>query len=158
GRECFCDHEITSAKVDDSECAAPCTGQANEVCGGSERLTVYKPPVYSPKTNPGDGSTFTYLGCYPDSVENRLLPVEPMDGPDVTIPKCVHECRNAGFISNSTHTAYAGVEYGQKCFCGINTVLPDPAPGSLPAVTGCDIPCKGDGNELCGGANHLNIY
>ncbi|KAF2443322.1 WSC-domain-containing protein [Karstenula rhodostoma CBS 690.94] len=113
GRECFCDWDNNAVKADENDCSQPCNGNSAEACGAPFRLSIYQAPNDVPITNPGDGSTFKYVGCYPDSRENRLLPSEPLSGSTVTVARCINACRSAGFSSNATSTAYAGAEYGQ---------------------------------------------
>jgi hypothetical protein len=52
-------------------------------------------------------------------------------------------------------TAYSwfGLEYSTQCFCG-----PYPRNSSVPAISGCDMPCGGDARERCGGPNRLDMY
>ncbi|OAG01827.1 uncharacterized protein CC84DRAFT_222705 [Paraphaeosphaeria sporulosa] len=99
--------------VNDSECGMSCTGNVGETCGGPVRINVYQGPTDLPITSRGDDITFKYIGCYPDAVESRLLPAEPLAGLTLTVGTCIDACRSAGFSSNERSTAYAGVEYSQ---------------------------------------------
>lgn len=42
--QCFCGSQLDSAslKVSDSDCNTPCDGYQNQICGGSNRLSVYQ--------------------------------------------------------------------------------------------------------------------
>ncbi|KAJ6258332.1 hypothetical protein Dda_6372 [Drechslerella dactyloides] len=43
GRECWCGNSLQSGvEAPDTECKTPCTGNANELCGGPSRLAIYK--------------------------------------------------------------------------------------------------------------------
>ncbi|OSX63499.1 hypothetical protein POSPLADRAFT_1045823 [Postia placenta MAD-698-R-SB12] len=49
---------------------------------------------------------------------------------------------------------YAGVEYGDTCFCG-NGIDNQGVPADS---SNCDIACTGDSSETCGGDYYLDIY
>lgn len=42
GAECYCGHKIQSANTSDSECNMECTGEKSNVCGGPNRLSIYR--------------------------------------------------------------------------------------------------------------------
>lgn len=45
GRECYCGNLIEGGTIaDDSECNIPCAGDNSEICGGSNRLTIFSRP------------------------------------------------------------------------------------------------------------------
>lgn len=48
GDECFCGNKL-GKKKSDSECKTPCTGDKEQVCGGSWRLAVYKNTKFVPR-------------------------------------------------------------------------------------------------------------
>ncbi|KAF7302008.1 hypothetical protein MIND_00767100 [Mycena indigotica] len=42
GRECWCNLQLPSTpKLNDNACATACTGNTNQLCGGTSKLTVY---------------------------------------------------------------------------------------------------------------------
>ncbi|KAK7533059.1 uncharacterized protein J3D65DRAFT_634226 [Phyllosticta citribraziliensis] len=64
----------------------------------------------------------------------------------LTAAKCFEFCGDG--------SQYAGLEYGQECWCApylsaLSTQLPDLA---------CDIPCKGANKTACGGSLTLTLY
>lgn len=60
---------------------------------------------------------------------------------------CLSACRDGGF-------PFAGLEFGQECWCGV--VL---ANDTQKVDAGeCNMPCHGDGSQLCGGRSRLNIF
>lgn len=76
-QQLFCEHVLTPYAKDcgsalapaatnatESDCSSPCTGNANEPCGGANRLSLYysSQPV-GPQPNPGVNG-FSYVGCY----------------------------------------------------------------------------------------------
>jgi hypothetical protein len=135
GTQCFCGTalENDSESISPSNCATPCAQNANEVCGGSNALSLY---VIVP--------IWQSMGCYSDTTLKRTL-AQSLNVGGNTVEKCQAACQNAGYV-------YAGMEFGTQCFCG-NTIDNGGAPTS-----GCGTPCPGDASETCGGANALSLY
>lgn len=42
GAECYCGHKIQAANVSEAECDMECKGERGSVCGGANRLSVYR--------------------------------------------------------------------------------------------------------------------
>ncbi|CCA66988.1 related to glyoxal oxidase precursor [Serendipita indica DSM 11827] len=85
-------------------------------------------------------------GCFEDSINARVLPNQryPAGGPSaMTVELCVDACRADGF-------SVAGLEWAQECWCG------DDIPSN--GAQSCDMACKGNPNEHCGGGNRINVY
>jgi hypothetical protein len=91
--------------------------------------------------------TWSYQGCYTDSVGSRTLQGATYNGDAVTDEACVAFCNQKGF-------SYAGTEYAGQCYCD-NTIL---APGALAASADCDMACTGNASEACGGPNRLTLF
>lgn len=145
-KECYCDNDFRNGGIpEETGCDMPCSGASDETCGGGNRLSVYEntgelsPPE---PTYPGWSSQ----GCYTDSVANRALPNQVYVEGDMTVDKCTSQCFSLGY-------PLAGVEFGHECFCADSI-----GSSGTPATSGCDMPCTGAGNEICGGADRLNIY
>jgi len=47
---------------------------------------------------------------------------------------------------------YAGLEFGAECYCGHKIQAPNASDSE------CNMECKGEKSNLCGGANRLSIY
>ena len=70
GVQCFCDNFVRNGgnQTDDSDCNQDCSGNANEICGAGNRMSVYsnatlqifQPPTAQTTNLPGD---WTYVGC-----------------------------------------------------------------------------------------------
>ena len=93
----------------------PCTGNATQVCGAGNRLTVFHTTqaLTGPGVNPGPPG-WTSLGCYSDAAGARTLAngVQTTGGGSVmTIALCTSACKSAGY-------SLAGAEYGGECYCG----------------------------------------
>ncbi|KDQ34140.1 hypothetical protein PLEOSDRAFT_1031730, partial [Pleurotus ostreatus PC15] len=65
----------------------------------------------------------------------------------LTIESCIAICDNAGFI-------FAGVEFGQECYC--DSVIQDP--GVETDISECNFACSGNPAEVCGSGGHMNIF
>lgn len=149
GRECFCGYEISSqsSQVAESDCSFPCAGASGEPCGAGDRLNIFTNGVAPAVENPGVNG-FTSLGCYTDNVSARTLSTfEPSSDGIVFVRGCTQTCASLGFT-------YAGLEYGQECFCG-NEILNG---ASQTPASDCNMPCNGNKTETCGGSNRINLY
>ncbi|KAJ7122651.1 galactose oxidase [Mycena crocata] len=103
------------------------------------------PPVHSPDSLPGNWSS---VGCYTDSANTRTLTgVATADIVNMTVENCIGFCDSRQFI-------FAGVEFMLECYCD-NFIEPS---GIAAPIAECDLPCTGDSEESCGGANRLNIF
>ncbi|KAL0938080.1 copper radical oxidase [Colletotrichum truncatum] len=149
--ECYCDNNILSgAQSGQSGCNMLCSGNSTEYCGGSNRISVYQSTAKG-KTAGEIPSGWTAQGCLKDNVLGRALTVAMAitGGPaSMTAEGCVDACSSAGY-------KIAGVEYSQECWCG-NTIQNGGVP-TLPS-DGCNMPCRGNTLETCGGSNRLNVY
>lgn len=61
--QCFCGVEGDMPEEISDSCNIPCGGDENEICGGINAISVYKPIVAS-----GGG-----LGCYADMIADRIF-------------------------------------------------------------------------------------
>ena len=85
-----------------------------------------------------------YLGCFVDSEGDRTLTGKFVKGVQVlTTEYCADFC--SGYD-------YFGTEYGQECFCGLETDTFNVT------STACTKTCKGDDDQICGGNNAISIY
>jgi len=136
GTQCFCGAAIQNgaAPVAPESCNLACAGDAAQVCGGSNAVSLYE-------VTPAWQS----LGCYSDKGTARTLS-SSAGVPGNTVAKCQAACAAAGFT-------YAGMEFGSQCFCG-NAIQNNAAP----LLVGCDKSCPGDAAQTCGGANALSLY
>lgn len=75
--QCFC--SVKGDELDHKEstaCNFKCTGDTSQTCGGFDAISVYSfgggapaPPAPAPV----EASKYTYMGCFADSKDNRLL-------------------------------------------------------------------------------------
>ncbi|KAK6540872.1 hypothetical protein TWF694_008255 [Orbilia ellipsospora] len=144
GQECWYGDTLGSnSQAESSGCDMPCPGKKTELCGGGNRLQLYKNSNYSPPGAPDIGN-FISQGCYTDSIDARALDHSSTDSA-MTIEKCAK--LGAGF-------KYIGVEYHTECYWGDKI-----ATSSTPADSGdCNTACGGNASENCGGGNRISIY
>ncbi|KAH8595600.1 WSC domain-containing protein [Bisporella sp. PMI_857] len=149
--QCFCGASVYGTQVDESNCNFPCTGNQTEVCGGNSIISIYQDPTF-PTVDDNDISDYKALGCYSEGTSGRSLVwrQDQVAEADLTINKCLAACKKGGY-------AFAGVEYGQECYCGVvlgnGTALVDSAQ--------CDMPCTGNAagvTDTCGGRGTLNLF
>ncbi|RDW56813.1 hypothetical protein BP5796_12880 [Coleophoma crateriformis] len=153
GEECYCGTYPTgdSTTAPQSDCNMECTGDAGQLCGGSDRLNVYTLQNYTRPTIPRMADGYIYAGCYTDDPSNRALGLASLvDYTSMTVEKCAAFCSGQGY-------SMFGLEYAGECWCGNsistgNTIAPN-------QDAECTSTCPGDETELaCGAANRLNVY
>jgi hypothetical protein len=131
-----------------------CGGNANEACGGPNRLSVYTStgsvtalPVPVTQTT-GIPGQWTYAGCFSEPNGARMFPYQNIYTNNNSAVGCLGQCAAFGFPAG-------GMEFGQECYCGD---VSDIATGAPAAQGDCDMPCSGDPIHLCGGPNRLSVY
>ncbi|CAG2201459.1 unnamed protein product [Mytilus edulis] len=132
GIECFCGDVLRkNKKRKESDCKMPCSGNKQQICGGTWRISIYtgKPPKCRNKCHKRlsvekenvsvDLNTkvtelnlvkkarvqSAYIGCYQDH-SKRILPKAVLKDKSMTVQKCRQFCGKKGF-------KYAGVEVSQ---------------------------------------------
>jgi len=96
---------------------------------------------------------WAYLGCASDVVSQRSLTgytnIYMTDQETMTVYKCAATC-------GSYNYKYAGLEYGGQCFCGNS--FPSSRMPSSTILGSCNMVCRGDSSQWCGGPNAINLY
>ncbi|WRT68284.1 uncharacterized protein IL334_005260 [Kwoniella shivajii] len=150
GQECWCSNTATLTAAASTECNMVCPGDIWSNCGAGGRINVFAssnaPTSGEPTTVPASSlpSGWSDLGCIVDDQSNRALNGGSSTSSNNTVQSCIAKCSAQGF-------AYAGVEYGQECWCGSTARL-------TAASSGCNVACSGDPSYVCGGSNRLNVY
>jgi hypothetical protein len=75
---------------------------------------------------------------------SRALNFDTYTGNRLTGQQCALYCSSKGY-------RIAGTEYAKQCFYGNDL-------SSELATSGCDMPCRGDAKEACGGRERLSVY
>ncbi|OCK86428.1 WSC-domain-containing protein [Lepidopterella palustris CBS 459.81] len=169
GVECHCGNSFDNgggpAPDGSVGCSFPCAGNSAEICGGSNRLSMYEyinaagvvatTPVASVTPTPTPSpvvaslpSGWTSSGCYIDNAYGRILSVQQPNSDTLTIESCIATCSGLGYT-------IAGLEYSTQCFCG-NSIIAGGLPAS--AASDCAMPCSGNSAEICGGPARMSIY
>eukprot|EP00743_Colponemidia_sp_Colp-15_P002761 GILK01002989.1.p1 GENE.GILK01002989.1~~GILK01002989.1.p1 ORF type:complete len:458 (+),score=61.76 GILK01002989.1:59-1432(+) len=91
-------------------------------------------------------NSWKFLGCFQDERKPRDLHHFAGSSSNMTTEKCQRECGLKGF-------RYAGVQYGDYCFCG-NTV----GRYGTTAEIQCSVPCSGNASQTCGGLSSNSVY
>ncbi|XP_075372387.1 sialate:O-sulfotransferase 2 [Mycteria americana] len=87
-----------------------------------------------------------YIGCYVDNTRWRTLRgVSFFDYKKMTVFRCQDNCAERGYL-------YAGLEFGAECYCGHKIQA------SNASESECNMECKGERSNTCGGVNRLSIY
>ena len=174
GQECHCGNGFDNgggpAPDGSAGCSFTCAGNSGEICGGSQRLSMYEyvnadgtvsgtasgtTPSTSPSPTPSPSTTpltlpsgWTYSGCYIDNAYGRILSTQQPDSASLTIESCIATCAGLGL-------AIAGLEYSRQCFCGAEII----AGGVLASAdSDCAMTCSGNTAEICGGPALMSIY
>ncbi|CAM9875999.1 unnamed protein product [Ectocarpus sp. 8 AP-2014] len=158
GRECWCGNNAAYDIYGEATCEKACTGDASDVCGGNDAMSVYstglvvetpspvpdiveETPSPVPDTVPGPTDP-AYLGCFGDSQTGRVF-TESSASNDMTTGECAATC---------SAFAYYGTQYGRECWCGNN------ADYAVYGEASCDMACTGDAADICGGINAMSVY
>jgi hypothetical protein len=147
--QCYCSNSMASpSALGQVGCSMACTGNSAETCGGSSRISMFNNTAYVYPNSPKSANSYTYLGCYAEAANGRLLSgVSYSDGVAMTVESCTAFCK-----ANVPSGGYAGVEYASQCYCGA-------ALSQTPvASTSCNMLCTGNNKEFCGGSGTLNVY
>ncbi|KAK7993333.1 hypothetical protein PG989_006714 [Apiospora arundinis] len=87
-----------------------------------------------------------FLGCSTE-IPGRALTGMSYSEDNMTIDSCQEFCTKNNY-------PLAGVEYGRECYCG--RFLQPPA-GYI-YQKDCNMPCKGNGDQMCGGNSRVSIF
>jgi hypothetical protein len=150
GTQCFCGNSLgyLATEVIDSSCGTSCAGNSSEVCGGSNRLSLFsngQPTIQAAPGNPEVVDGFYYIDCYTEATSGRALSAASTSGSSMTLEACGTFC---------TGYQYFGAEYGGECYCG-NSFN---AGASVTDSNDCSMLCNGNPSEYCGGSSRLTVY
>ncbi|KIP03263.1 hypothetical protein PHLGIDRAFT_246660 [Phlebiopsis gigantea 11061_1 CR5-6] len=126
-------------------CCSAFTGCANLIgCLGPETAL----PPYDFSESPSSEWAVD-IPCAVDNPARIFANVIARVGPDTTTSTCTSYCQEQGF-------PYAGVEYGQECYCGTGYVDNTPPPADDTST--CSFPCAGSYYDRCGGSWRIQTY
>ncbi|KAI1841627.1 hypothetical protein JX266_012180 [Neoarthrinium moseri] len=163
--ECYCGQVYSNGGAQVQKgCNMVCNGNSTQICGGSNRLSVWSRigsgsnPTSTISTTAvpsptGSGSPaaipapWSYKGCYSEGTSGRAFLNQQPDSQTLTIESCVNACIGLGY-------GVAGMEYAQQCFC--DNFLRNGA--ALVGDSDCSMACTGDASQKCGAGNRLSVY
>uniref|UniRef100_A0A8C9VPG6 WSC domain containing 2 n=2 Tax=Scleropages formosus TaxID=113540 RepID=A0A8C9VPG6_SCLFO len=146
GAECYCGHKIQAPSASERECSMECKGERSNVCGGANRLSVYRLEL-SQESARRYGSAI-FKGCFrrPDNV-TLALPITTII-PNMSVENCVDLC--------TEQELSLAVLAGKHCLCGYPTphfALHDREDEEL-----CQRRCPGEEFESCGTEEYFIVY
>lgn len=95
-----------------------------------------------------DVASYSYSGCYQDSVSKRTLNYPSNRDYNVqTVETCTTWCAASKF-------SYCGLEYGSQCYGDYSL----PAGNLTAPDSDCSMPCAGNSSQVCGNGNRLSVY
>ncbi|KAK5107086.1 hypothetical protein LTR62_001870 [Meristemomyces frigidus] len=122
--QCFCGNSIEgnntfltpfSTPTNDT-CQARCKGKEPEICGGSNAISLYNNTAYAPPAIKSSVGRFDSQACLTDPGTNgRPLQPERYVNANMTVELCIKHCLGLYYH-------YAGIEYGDECYCGNSIV------------------------------------
>uniref|UniRef100_A0A1I8HTR8 WSC domain-containing protein n=1 Tax=Macrostomum lignano TaxID=282301 RepID=A0A1I8HTR8_9PLAT len=174
---CFCGDKYNRyGQVEDVRCQKPCQGNKEQTCGDAWLNNIYAtgigskapvtqapevpsteaPTTKAPEVIEGGGdneisieeetapdSGVTEVGCYNNNENDRDLPDLVFTG-SVTIQMCAKMCAERFY-------KYAALQAGVQCFCGDSY-------GKHGASTECNLRCRGNAQQICGGKSSITVY
>ncbi|XP_062418322.1 sialate:O-sulfotransferase 2 isoform X2 [Pungitius pungitius] len=146
GAECYCGHKIQAPNTSDSECNMECKGEKSNLCGGANRLSIYRLEL-SQESARRYGSAI-FKGCFhrPENV-TLALPFS-MVIQNMSVDKCVDMC--------TEREKTLAVLAGDRCHCGFPTPLfslHEPEDEGM-----CLSRCHGQEFESCGNDEYFVAY
>ncbi|KAJ7481720.1 glyoxal oxidase N-terminus-domain-containing protein [Mycena latifolia] len=154
--ECYCGDafQATSSGGGTSapnDCTMACAGESTQQCGSGGRLSIYSiPQTTTPPPTPANVTLPTgwaYVGCTKEPSTGRLLTAYSFTSSSLTVETCISTCQSRGWI-------YAGVEYGNECYCGNGYATTAVSANEKD----CSMPCAGKSSEICGAGYRLSVY
>nr|XP_034996042.1 WSC domain-containing protein 1 [Zootoca vivipara] len=113
GAECYCGNKLPTTLAKQEECNNECKGEKGTMCGGINRLSVYRVEE-QPWAGPKRRQNIIYRGCFraPENLTNTL-PVSLIHA-NLTVEMCSEFCSKKEF-------PLAAIR-GPQCRCGFPTI------------------------------------
>ncbi|CAM9537598.1 unnamed protein product [Sphacelaria rigidula] len=93
-------------------------------------------------------NSYTEVGCFKDSKQDRILGHKLTDDENMNAQFCFDYCLSLG-------APYFGTQFGVECWCATEMVVEYDRHGE---GAECNYACAGNGSEMCGGNDALNLY
>ncbi|XP_051491840.1 WSC domain-containing protein 1 isoform X2 [Apus apus] len=111
GAECYCGNRLPATAAKPEECNSECKGEKGSVCGGVNRLSVYR--AEEPRAGARARRNVIYRGCFraPENITD-IFPASLIQ-PNLTVEMCSEFCSKKEFP--------LAVIRGRQCHCGYPT-------------------------------------
>nr|XP_056715464.1 sialate:O-sulfotransferase 2 [Euleptes europaea] len=146
GAECYCGHKIQAVNVSDSECNMECKGEKSNICGGVNRLSIYRLELAQESARRYGSAIFR--GCFrrPENASVALLASRVMK--NMSVDRCVDFCTGKEYP--------LAVLAGSWCHCGFPTTLFTLHEREDEQL--CAHKCSGEEFESCGNSKYFIVY
>jgi len=145
---CFCGNALQSnATLGQTGCDHACSGDSSQVCGGANRLSVYRSSAFVAPAFVPAVAGFAAAGCFAEGRTERALAAFSFASANMTVAACVAACAARDY-------ALAGLEFRSECYCAdalSNQTVAAP-------LDDCRFACAGDRKTFCGGADRILVY
>ena len=157
--QCFCGNNIINGgakATSEADCGMTCGGNANEKCGGPNRMSIYATGTVTVLAPPKPQSSglptgWNYAGCITEGTNNRRSLQYQLILPQTnSAQNCLVQCSTYGYTAG-------GMEYGEECYCG-DAGDPFTNGATTAPETDCTTACPGDARYICGAGNRLSFY
>ncbi|PAA81169.1 hypothetical protein BOX15_Mlig028452g3 [Macrostomum lignano] len=139
GNTCYCGNSYGRyGKGDPTICFTMCSGNSNQMCGGTHYNLVFETGVTV--------NEFSSLGTFLDKTTDRDLPFL-VRKVKTNLNNCRKLCRRYGFI-------FFGVQNGNECRCGNSYGKHGQIQDASSGIMNCD----GDSSQQCGGSLMQTVY
>lgn len=157
GNTCYCGNGLQSFSAvqpePNSKCNVPCAGNATEICGAANYLSVWNATeaLKVPPTMVKQVGYSPLKGCYNATASSTSSPL--LNAASTSLPttnsaeSCVGYCANNGY-------SVAGMENGSACRCASSL----PTTAQLLDLGQCNVVCAGNGREFCGAKGATLVY
>lgn len=93
-------------------------------------------------------ANWSSVGCFTDVSTSRTLAAKStVDTANMTIENCINFCSPLDYH-------YAGVEFGQECYCDSAIQVP----ATQTNMSDCSMTCTGSKAETCGGPSRIEVF
>ncbi|CAN0468079.1 unnamed protein product [Ectocarpus sp. 12 AP-2014] len=120
----------------------------SQLCKASAIIMVASLLAHQTGAQPASGNEYTYVGCFEDTKEDRILRDQLTNSQEMTTEFCYNYCVGLGALWMAT-------QYAIECWCTNEVELDFARHG---AGAQCNYDCAGDESETCGGFDAFDLY
>lgn len=150
GDTCLCGNGLQSySAVGFNDCNKPCVGNSSEICGATNRLSVWNATSTIPPTTVKAVGGYAYNGCYVAPTTGDVLNgTHFTNTTSLTVESCIGYC-----ITQSL--SYAVIKGFSDCYCG-NTLSNSTTTAS--SNSSCNVVTSGNLREFGGGKGFVGVW